>query len=52
MSLLRQLPITTPVVFRLDGGTDAKDALNVLNRHDTQFFIVKRNLRSDEGKTV
>ncbi|MDA3951764.1 MAG: IS1380 family transposase [Spirochaeta sp.] len=47
IGLLRQLPITTPVLFRLDGGNDAKDTLNVLNRPDNQFFIVKRNLRRE-----
>lgn len=47
MSLLGQLPITTPVLFRLDGGNDAKDTLELLSGHDNQFFIVKRNLRKE-----
>jgi hypothetical protein len=47
IGVLRQLPITTPVLFRLDGGNDATDTLNVLNGHEDQFFIVKRNLRRE-----
>ena len=47
LGLLGQLPITTPVLFRLDGGNDAKDTLEVLSGHEDQFFIVKRNLRRE-----
>lgn len=47
IGLLGQLPITTPVLFRLDGGNDAVDTLEVLSGHDDQFFIVKRNLRRE-----
>jgi hypothetical protein len=47
IGLLGQLPITTPVLFRLDGGNDATDTLEVLSEHEDQFFIVKRNLRRE-----
>jgi hypothetical protein len=47
IGVLRHLRITTPVLFRLDGGNDAKDTLEILNGHDNQFFIVKRNLRKE-----
>ena len=47
MGLLRRLPITTPVLFRLDGGNDAKDTLEILSGYEDQFFIVKRNLRRE-----
>jgi len=47
IGLLRQLPVTTPVLFRLDGGNDAKDTLEILNGSDDRFFIVKRNLRKE-----
>ena len=47
MGLLRRLAITAPILFRLDGGNDAKDTLKALNGHDGQFFIVKRNLRKE-----
>lgn len=47
IDLLKRLPITTPVLFRLDGGNDAKDTLETLSGHKDQFFIVKRNLRRE-----
>lgn len=47
IGLLRQLPIRTPLLFRLDGGNDAKDTLETLNGEKDLFFIVKRNLRRE-----
>ena len=47
MGLLRRLAITAPILFRLDGGNDAKDTLKKLNGYDDRFFIVKRNLRKE-----
>jgi hypothetical protein len=47
IGLLRQLPISTPLLFRLDGGNDAKDTLETLNGETDLFFIVKRNLRRE-----
>lgn len=42
---LKQLPTTTPVLLRLDGGNDAQETLETLSWYGDQFFIVKRNLR-------
>lgn len=47
IGLLQQLSITTPILFRLDGGNDAKATLETLSGRDDQFFIVKRNLRRE-----
>lgn len=47
ISLLNRLPITTPVLFRLDGGNDVKNTLETLSGHEDLFFIVKRNLRRE-----
>jgi hypothetical protein len=33
IDLLKRLAITTPVLFRLDGGNDAKDTLETLSGH-------------------
>lgn len=46
IGLLTQLPVRTPVLFRLDGGNDARETLDVLNRSG-HFFVVKRNLRKE-----
>lgn len=45
--LLKELPITTPVLYRLDGGYDAKQTLEALSGEKDLFFIVKRNLRKE-----
>ena len=46
IGLLNQLKVKTPVVFRLDGGNDARETLKVLNTSG-HFFVVKRNLRTE-----
>jgi len=46
LTLLAQLGITKPIVFRFDGGNDSKDILKILEASG-HFYIVKRNLRKE-----
>jgi len=51
LSLIRNLPDTHPLLFRLDGGNDAIDTIKaILGTEDsTPFFIIKRNLRRESS---
>lgn len=49
LELIKSLCLKDPVLFRLDGGNDAKDTLEVLV-NSGHFFIVKRNLRKELGE--
>ena len=40
------LQSTTPYLFRLDGGNDSLDTIEVLN-NSSHFFLIKRNLRKE-----
>ncbi|MCP3921080.1 MAG: IS1380 family transposase [Desulfobacterales bacterium] len=44
--IIAKLKTSAPILFRLDGGNDAKETLRVLNKSG-HFFIVKRNLRKE-----
>lgn len=49
LSLIKNLPNTHPLLFRLDGGNDAVDTIKALADAEapTPFFIIKRNLRRE-----
>ena len=46
MAMISKLSISTPLLYRFDGGNDSQDILAILEK-SKQFYIVKRNLRKE-----
>ena len=46
MKMISELNIHVPLLYRLDGGNDSKDILELMEKSE-QFFLVKRNLRKE-----
>lgn len=49
LSLIKNLPIAHPLLFRMDGGNDAVDTIKALIKTEgtAPSFIIKRNLRRE-----
>ncbi|GHT84338.1 hypothetical protein FACS1894137_07260 [Spirochaetia bacterium] len=46
-SMIAELNLQKPVLFRLDGGNDSLDTIIAILKQEGQFFIIKRNPRRD-----
>ncbi|GHT83294.1 hypothetical protein FACS1894137_04010 [Spirochaetia bacterium] len=46
-SMIAELNLQKPVLFRLDGGNDSLDTIIAILKQAGQFFIIKRNPRRD-----